>query len=219
MIKINIPTILTKEYVENHLLTKNKNRFNTNLFKYIDIPEQYSWCSTKAEYLNCILLGYTKQPTCINDNCQNVVKYNNQKNRKYNDFCSASCATSSPITQQKLKNTNLKKFGTEFASQNKKIKEKVKKTNKDKYGVNCSLNNKDIQKKTKKTNKDKYGTETYLNSSDFANKTKKTNKDKYGTETYLNSSDFANKTKKTNKDKYGVEESYLKNFKKYKRFE
>lgn len=57
----------------------------------------------------------------------------------------------------KLKQTNLEKYGVEYASQNKEIINKMKKTNIDRYGNACSLNNKNVHEKMINNNIKKYG--------------------------------------------------------------
>ena len=212
---IEIPYILNKDFILNNLMTKNGDRFNTNLFKTIKIHKSYKWCSSISEYLYCILLEYTEQPKCKNEDCTKVVKYNQTQERKYNTFCSPSCSTSSKQTQEKQKKTNKEKYGVEFASQSKKVKEKVKETNIKKYGKSCSLQNEEIKKKTKKTNKEKYGKEEFFASDIIKEKIKETNIKKYGCKSTLQSKEVKEKIKEKNKKKYGSEYSTQKNIKNY----
>jgi len=63
---IEIPYILNKDFILNNLMTKNGDRFNTNLFKTIKIHKSYKWCSSISEYLYCILTYKNKTAKMIN---------------------------------------------------------------------------------------------------------------------------------------------------------
>ena len=60
---------------------------------------------------------------------------------------------------EKFKQTCLKKYGVEYASQSKEIKEKIKQTCLKKYGVECSFQSKEIKEKIKQTCLKRYGVE------------------------------------------------------------
>ena len=87
---------------------------------------------------------------------------------------------------EKLKNTNLEKYGHEFAIQNKETKDKSKKTNLEKYGHEFPTQNSEVREKTKSTNLEKYGCEYVSQLPEFKDKMlntiKITNLEKYGTE-------------------------------------
>ena len=72
-----------------------------------------------------------------------------------------------PHILQKIKNTNLKKFGVEFPLQqlkkeNSEIYQKISQTCINKFGVDSPLNNKEIREKIKQTNIQKYGVDNPL---------------------------------------------------------
>ena len=123
----------------------------------------------------------------------------------YTEYCSNKCSTLNTATKrmatlksnllnnynvtnvfqlnevkEKSRETNLKKYGFEYASQSKSIKEKIKITNLDKYGVEHTLQLQDIKEKSKETNLKKYGFEYSSQNSDIKKKTKETNIEKYG---------------------------------------
>lgn len=72
-----------------------------------------------------------------------------------------------PHILQKIKNTNLKKFGVEFPLQqlkkeNSEIYQKISQTCINKFGVDSSLKNKEVREKIKQTNIQKYGVDNPL---------------------------------------------------------
>lgn len=86
--------------------------------------------------LFCIMNGITSQPTC--EVCGKLTKFNKQTNQ-FNRFCSnkrgSSCSMSSLATRNKIKSTNLDKYGTPNPQQNDDIKNKRQQTMLDRYGV------------------------------------------------------------------------------------
>ena len=101
-------------------------------------------------------------------------------------------------TMEKIRATNLKKYGCECSFQSEKVKDKIKETLTDRYGNETLIENpsqiKEIKEKIKKTNLERYGTEYYLGSKDCKEKTKNTSIKKYGVEN-PNSSDIVKKHK------------------------
>ena len=72
-----------------------------------------------------------------------------------------------PHILQKIKNTNLKKFGVEFPLQqlkkeNSEIYQKISQTCINKFGVDSLLKNKEVREKIKQTNIQKYGVDNPL---------------------------------------------------------
>ena len=72
-----------------------------------------------------------------------------------------------PHILQKIKDTNLKKFGVEFPLQqlkkeNSEIYQKISQTCINKFGVDSSLKNKEVREKIKQTNIQKYGVDNPL---------------------------------------------------------
>ena len=184
----DFPKKLTKKYIEENLYTKSKKNFNTNLFKLFEIPNEYNWCKTKGEYLNCILLNIKEEPKCKKENCNNSVSYNSRIKEKYRECCSQECKNYKKIIE-KARETKKKKYGNEVYVNTEKAKE----TKKEKYGNEVYVNH----EKAKETKKKKYGNENYNN----IRKTKETKKEKYGNEVYVN----PEKAKETKKEKYGNE--------------
>ena len=83
-------------------------------------------------------------------------------------------------TKNKIKQTNLKKYGVENPQQSEEIKEKTRQTNLKKYGVRYTLSNSTIRQKIKDTYMAKYGVDCNLKVSEVKDKIKQTNLDRYG---------------------------------------
>lgn len=86
--------------------------------------------------------------------------------------------------------------------------DRVKKTNLEKYGTECVLSNKDIRTKIEETNLKKYGVKNVHQSNDVINRTKETNQKKYGGNAPICNADIMNKVKQTNLEKYGFENAH-----------
>lgn len=72
---------------------------------------------------------------------------------KYN----SEFASQNKIVKQKMKISNLAKYGVEYACQSEIVKEKIKKSNLEKYGVEYSLSSKIVREKIENTNLTQYG--------------------------------------------------------------
>ena len=115
-----------------------------------------------------------------------------------------------PHILQKIKNTNLKKFGVEFPLQqlkkeNSEIYQKISQTCINKFGVDSPLKNKEVREKIKQTNIQKYGVDYLFKSNIIKEKIKQTNIQKYGVDNPLKNKDIREKIKQTNIQKYGVD--------------
>jgi hypothetical protein len=100
-------------------------------------------------------------------------------------YCSGKCAANSKEIREKIKQTNLKKYGVEISSQSAIVKEKMKNTCLEKYGVENPGQSKEAKAKRDKTNLEKFGTLSALSNKDVRNKIKKTNLEKYGVDCVL----------------------------------
>ena len=115
-----------------------------------------------------------------------------------------------PHILQKIKNTNLKKFGVEFPLQqlkkeNSEIYQKISQTCINKFGVDSPLKNKEVREKIKQTNIQKYGVDNPLKNKEIREKIKQTNIQKYGVDNLFKSNIIKEKIKQTNIQKYGVD--------------
>ena len=115
-----------------------------------------------------------------------------------------------PHILQKIKNTNLKKFGVEFPLQqlkkeNSEIYQKISQTCINKFGVDSPLKNKEVREKIKQTNIQKYGVDNLFKNDIIKEKIKQTNIQKYGVDYPLKNKEVREKIKQTNIQKYGVD--------------
>ena len=75
-----------------------------------------------------------------------------------------------PITKEKIRQTNLIKYGCEYNTQSQEYKEKTKQTNLKKYGVEFVMQSKMFQDKSKETNLKNYGVEYPSQNAEYAEK-------------------------------------------------
>jgi hypothetical protein len=85
----------------------------------------------------------------------------------------------------KLRKTNLEKYGVEFGLQCPEIKEKVKQKNIEKYGCEYGFQSQEIKDKIRENNLKKYGVEHNTQRKEVVEKIKKHNLEKYGVECVL----------------------------------
>ena len=104
-----------------------------------------------------------------------------------------------PHILQKIKDTNLKKFGVEFPLQqlkkeNSEIYQKISQTCINKFGVVSPLKNKEVREKIKQTNIQKYGVDNPLKNKEIREKIKQTNIQKYGVDNPLKNKEIWKKS-------------------------
>lgn len=140
------------------------------------------------------------------------------------DFCSRKCHFFKQSIVEKMKQTNLKKYGVENCSQLDEVKkvisekklnlsqeekqavlEKRKKTNLEKYGFECVTQAEEIKQKTKRTCLDRYGVTSFSKTEKFVNKMKQTSLEKFGVESYSQTDEYKQRYKQTCLEKYGVD--------------
>lgn len=105
----------------------------------------------------------------------------------------------------RAKETCLVKYGTEYATQNDKVKEKFKNTCIKKWGVENPRQVLEIKKRSRQTCVKKYGTEHPMQSETVKNKVKQTCIEKYGVDHCWKSEQVRNTQKQTCLEKYGFE--------------
>jgi len=110
--------------------------------------------------------------------CGKKTKFN-RPSKGYSKFCSLKCSANSNYKKEKIKKTNLEKYGVENPGQNEEIKEKIKKTNIEKYGVKWTSQNKEIREKQKETCLKKYGYKYSFQNREIRNKIIRTRKNNY----------------------------------------
>ncbi len=124
--------------------------------------------------------------------------------KKFNKYsCSSKCS------REKVKLTNLEKYGVENVFQSETIKDKIKETNIEKYGVENVFQSETIKDKIKETNMEKYGFNSYTKTNDYLESYKKTNLERYGVDNFSKTNEYRIKVKNTSLERYGVD-SYTK---------
>jgi len=185
---------------------------------------------TFNERVYCIVNNIKEVKLCLS--CNTKVKFTNYT-KGYKIYCSLSCSRSSKETlkkrqdtmiekygttapnREKMKETNIERYGSEYASSANIIKNKVKETVKERYGVNNVSKVKSVRNKVEKTMLEKYGEKCNLSLKEEQKRIKKTNIKKYGTEYPIQSEIIKDTIKKNNLKKYGTE--YFSQSKEYKR--
>ena len=130
---------------------------------------------------------------------QNKIKETNRK--KYGN----NYGFQSEIVKQKIKESCFKKYGVEYSLQNKEVKNKGKETCLKKYGVEYSSQAEIIKQKTKATTLEKYGSDCIFKVDEIKTKIKETLIKKYGVEHPMYINETKEKMRKTCLEKYGVE--------------
>lgn len=105
----------------------------------------------------------------------------------------------------KMKETNLKRYGVKNAFQSEEIKEKIRDANIEKYGVAHPAQSEVVKQKTKETMLERYGVEHYSQTNEYKKRYKNTIKIKHGVEHYSKTDEYVQKTKETMLNKYGVD--------------
>jgi len=105
---------------------------------------------------------------------------------------------------EKIKNTNLEKYGVKHPIQSPSIKEKIDNTMIDKYGVKHALQNKDLKNKAEDTCMKNHGVKNPFESDKIKEVIKETNNLKYGADYGVESEIVKEKIKETNIERYGV---------------
>ena len=148
-------------------------------------------------------------PLCKECNINKVNFNNRNKEWKYLNFCSTKCGTKSKITQEKLKKSNIERYGVDNYSKSTDYKNKMKINNNVKYGVDWYQQTEEHRKKSIATCLQKYGFDNYTKSDEFKNKIKNIILEKYGVDWYSKTDEFKNKFKEKCLEKYGVEHPML----------
>ena len=112
----------------------------------------------------------------ICDFCQKefYMEYNKYLGSIENGNCCSGCR------YEKIKYTNMKKYGVENTSQLEEVKNKRIFTNMDRYGVPSNLNLKETHEKIRITNQEKYGADYFFLTPEGKEMSKKTCMEKYG---------------------------------------
>ena len=101
----------------------------------------------------------------------------------------------------KMKKTNLERYGTEVATKNNVIKKKVSEGLQERYKIDKeSINN-----QRKQTNLEKYGVDNYFKLQEFKEDLRQQNQEKHGVDYVMQLPEFSTHRKKVLLEKYGAE--------------
>ena len=194
-----------RDYKKNPL--KFKEKISKEEIYDLYINKNYSR-SMLQEYFN---VGRTKIRQTLK--FYNIEKPKNLRQQAYKNACIKKYGKEHPRKDEnknkqiieKIKNTNLERYTTEFASQSIVIKEKTKQTLLNKYGTTAIQKIPEIKEKSKQTSLEHFGTQHPSQSNIVKNKQKQTNLEKYGVTCTLHNAEIQQKVKQTNLQRYGCE--------------
>ena len=201
---VNHDNIILKCIIKNnrvlYKLLKNKN--HPNISNYI--KNRYKDSDNIIETIYRMRFNIEEKPKC--PICSKPLHINlHHKDRGFTKYCSLSCANSSIDRLNKIKETNIKKYGANSPLKNKEIQEKIKKTNLEKYGTEYAISSKEIRNKIIKNNVYKYGVKYVFELKEVRDKIKNTCLKKYGQTSTAKVKEIRDKQIKTNLEKYGVD--------------
>ena len=174
---------------------------------YANTPEKIDFPQYKmATRIQWILHGTTDFPVCKRCGKQFGMNQNIRINAYYQEYC-PKCSHCTPEANKKREETCLRKYGTTNPSYSKMIKDKIKDTNMKKYGSACPINNPEVRKKTEATILERYGVTHYSMCDEYKEKVRNTCQERYGADSPLQSKDVREKIRLTLLEKYGVEHS------------
>ncbi len=134
-------------FIKNNYISEYKNIINLTSFLINPTLSQRIWHIVNNIYNNV---------KCNNPDCNNLTRFHTFKTG-YLRTCCNKCAQLDPQTINKIKTTNIKRYGKEYGLSNKNIIEKRKQTCLQHYGVDNPTKSNEILDIIKTTNLDRYG--------------------------------------------------------------
>lgn len=126
----------------------------------------------------------------------------------YSTYCSTKCSYKDPTRSDKIKHTNLRKYGVENPSQSQQIKDKRRATMIANHG-GFGFASKEISEKSQQTIFERYGVDNISQCDYIQSKRESTMIERYGVRSILEQSENRKKAKDALIRKYGVD-SYFK---------
>ena len=162
----SIKDIITGRSSLENWLKKNYEEF------YEYLCNNYSWTNDYKAKVYCYYNNINEQPKC--ELCGKPTKFQST-GYGYARFCGTKCSRNSEISQERWKQTNIERYGEDYAkvTNSKGTQTKIKK-----YGSG-GYNN---PEKYKQTMFERYGVDNPMKSIDIQNKVKKTMLERYGYE-------------------------------------
>jgi hypothetical protein len=139
-------------------------KFSLRVFLFINKIEEYPLC-----------------PICKDKK----LKFSNI-NKGFQQTCSPQCSSKNNEKLEKMKQTNLEKYGCENVFSSSIIKDKIKETNIKKYGVDNIFKSEDFKKELKSNNLSKFGKEFFSQTDECKNLVKDTLQKRYGVSNPMN---------------------------------
>ena len=137
----------------------------SSVIQYLKENSTYNDISEKRKFK--LIQDLLKGRSNICPVCGKIIEHN-RKN------CSMKCRDLNPEIQKKIRETNIRKYGTEYPMQSKDVQEKYKNTCLVKYDVDNPMQSKEVQAKYKETCMKKFGVKSNLLTSEFKEKSKET---------------------------------------------
>ena len=182
--------ITQKNKVNGRRVGKIKNNLYLNIKQYLD--NRYNDSESYTETIRRIQNKIEIRPVC--KECGRHIKFcTNNKDKFFQEFCSRECVRKSNITQERIKQTCLKKYGVINGGGSKQALEKIKKTCQEKYGVDNVFYLKEVQEKKKNTWISKYGVDHPFKYTQIKENRKSTFINRYGVENPYNFFPFVEK--------------------------
>lgn len=132
--------------------------------------------------------------------CGNSLHISRWGNREFPQYCSSKCRSSDPAYWEKIKQSNLAKYGVAYSFQSEKVKEKIKQSNLAKYGVENPSVLEAIKEKAKNTCLQRYGVISTALVPEIRSKQKETLLRNYGVRDAMQSDVLRNKLIQTKLD-------------------
>ena len=189
---------LCMKEISNNKIRQSKVKYDINILT--DFCNKNNIVLTNNYSAHIINRDTIIEGVCLQYNCKNNFTKSFRQLLRISGYCE-NCSKENG--KNKIKETNLIKFGVENVMNNSDIKEKQKNTILQKYNVEHISQLEKIKKQKKINSLEKFGVEYVLQSKEIRDKIKYTNIKKYGFENPQQNQCIRNKTNNTNLLKYG----------------
>ncbi len=126
---------------------------------------------TRKEKIYSLLHNITTRPKCVV--CGNFTTLKSTS-LGFLKFCSKKCSGACKETLDTRKKTTLARYGVSNVGQDKKVLEKIRATNVDRFGVPCSFGNAEVKQKVKDQVMLRYGVDNVMHSPNIVDTVKAT---------------------------------------------
>ena len=153
---------------------------------YEYICTRYPHVDTFSEKLYWYYNGLTKRPVC--KVCGKETVFVNIRDG-YREYCSRACLNQDPNKKERVKQTNIRKYGGVAPACSSEVQNKTKQTNLNRYGVENAMQNAEIAQRSHDANIKRYGG-MGNSSQELKQKQRRTLQELYGVENYMQSEAF-----------------------------